>query len=114
MPEPRQRPIPVTTEERKKLYSAKRLFEKRTGKEGDWGEFLGAVALLGLVAVGLIAVGKIINATQSSATVRCPHCAKSFALVIPGDPRPVFEVDCPNCQEGMVINQTGGDGAKKT
>lgn len=45
---PRQRPIPVTFEERTQLDKMKASYEEITGQRCDWGKFLIDICLLGL------------------------------------------------------------------
>ena len=105
---PRQRPIPVTASEREVLDDAKMEYERRTGQKGDWGEFLRGVTLLGLAALGVYLIAKVIKAGDTSTTVRCPHCMTDFVLANPEDGRRVIDVACPQCESDLVVNLVKG------
>ena len=99
----RQRPIPVTDSERTTLEQYKRQYEQKSGESGDWGDFLGAIALLGLAAVGIYALAQATKQTPQSATVKCSHCQKNFIMAIPLNASNVIPVKCPHCQQDLVV-----------
>ncbi len=104
MTERRQRPIPVTNSERVFLEEQKRKFEKKSGGNGDWGEFLGSVVLLGLAAIGIYALANAAGRTKQSFDVNCSVCNQSFVMAAnPGTPRVVY-TKCPFCQTELVVN----------
>src|SRR4030042_1639801 len=102
MTEPRQRPIPVTSQERRFLEEQKRRYENRSGNNGDWGQFLGAVVLLGLAALGIYALVNAVNRTSQSVDVQCSTCGNTFVMALPVDVRQVIYTRCPHCQSELV------------
>ena len=104
MPNPRQRPIPVTSAERDRLQAAKSRYEQATGDAGDWGKFLGTISLLGLAAAGVYALGKAAARSVQSVDVECYACGRSFLMAVPdGTPRAVLTV-CPHCGREVVAD----------
>lgn len=104
--EPRQRPIPVTSQERRFLEEQKQRYESNSGDTGDWGQFLGSMALLGLAAVGIYALARAINRTPQSVDVQCSVCYNSFLLALPTEVRRVLYTRCPHCQSEIVVTLT--------
>ena len=106
MPEPRQRPIPVTSKERAELDRRKELYESATGEPGDWGKALGILTLGGLAALGVYALVKAAQPTSATWQVTCPNsaCRATFAVAISGSPARLAQVACPNCQIEMVVD----------
>jgi hypothetical protein len=104
MSEPRQRPIPVTSEERKALDKYKQQYEKRTGSSGDWGDFLGAIALLGLAALGIYTISKAVRRSEDSVDVRCAACSQNFIMAVTKGIGPVVKTVCPNCNGELLVD----------
>ena len=104
VPERRQRPIPVTSQEREKLEVAKEKFEQRTGSTYDWGRFLTATITLGLAAAGIYGMAKVIKSARSSVEVQCPQCSKNFTVALAGESANVYQVICPSCETELVVN----------
>ncbi|MFC1998838.1 hypothetical protein ACFLVR_04250 [Chloroflexota bacterium] len=104
MVEPRQRPIPVTSEERRSLDKYKQQYEKETGNTGDWGDFLGAIALLGLAALGIYALSKVVVRSEDSVDVRCAECSQNFIMAVPKGIGPVVRTTCPNCKKELLVD----------
>lgn len=103
-PERRQRPIPVTSSERKILDTYKGDWENRTGSQSDWGEFLGAVVLLGLAAAGIYALAEVIARNDPhSLQVSCPKCSQRFVVAVPQNTGEAVQVGCPHCQASLVV-----------
>ncbi len=103
MSEPRQRPIPVTSQERAVLEQQKRLYEKATGDSGDWGEFLGKIALLGLAAVGVYALAKATQRSPQSVDVDCGSCGGKFVMALPKGAGGAVYTTCPHCSVELVV-----------
>ena len=100
---PRQRPIPVTADERRRLDEAKSRYERTTGDEGDWGRFLSTVTLLGLAAAGVYSLAKALSKTEQSVTVCCPTCGKDFLMAFQiGADRAILTI-CPSCSADLVV-----------
>ena len=104
MAKPRQRPIPVTRREREQLDSAKARYEQTTGDTGDWGKFLGTVIFLGLAGLGVYKLAKITIRSPESVSVGCPQCGNEFLMVLPEDVSRIIPVNCPHCQEELVVD----------
>ena len=104
MAEPRQRPIPVTRQERDRLDEHKRRYQEATGDSGDWGSFLGTIALMGLAALGIYGLARATRRSTNSVTVDCPSCAEAFTVALP-EPEPrVVETICPYCNAELVVD----------
>lgn len=103
MTEPRQRPIPVTSQERRFLEEQKQRYESNSGDTGDWGQFLGSIVLLGLAAVGIYALANAISRTPQSVDVQCPVCYNSFVMALPTGVGRVLYTRCPHCQSEIVV-----------
>ena len=103
MAERRQMPIPVTSDERKSLDKYKREYEKKTRSSGDWGDFLGGIALLGLAALGIYALTKAVVRSEDSVDVHCPLCEKGFIMAVPKGIGPVVKTVCPNCNKELIV-----------
>ena len=101
MGEPKQKSIGVTPHEKAQLDRAKALFEKRTGDPGDWGQFLAAASLLALAALG---VYKLARASRTRPVVECPACGMRFPIAYSGDPPRVVHLQCPECDEELVVD----------
>jgi DNA-directed RNA polymerase subunit RPC12/RpoP len=99
----RQRPIPVTDSERTKLEQYKRQYEEHSGEGGDWGAFLGTIALLGLAAAGVYALVQATRQTPQSANVICSECHQQFVIALPVNAQNVVAVRCPHCQRDLVV-----------
>jgi len=103
-PSPRQRPIPVTSQERETINLYKSRYEQATGTPGDWGDFLDTVVKLGLAALGIYALSKAMSGPGRSVTVKCLKCASNFLLAVPaGTPRAVH-TGCPHCSTEMIVD----------
>ncbi|MBM3176188.1 MAG: hypothetical protein FJZ93_10845 [Chloroflexi bacterium] len=104
MDEPRQKPIPVTRQERASLEQHKQRYEGATGDTGDWGKFLGTIALLGLAAAGIYALVKATERSQQSVDVCCCRCSRNFVMAVPeGTGRAVY-TSCPHCGIELVVD----------
>ena len=104
MDEPRQRPIPVTRQERANLEQHKQRYEGATGDSGDWGRFLGTVALLGLAAAGIYGLVKATKRSRQSVDVSCDGCSRTFVMAVPeGTGRAVYTT-CPHCGMELVVD----------
>ncbi len=101
MSEPKQKSISVTPREKNRLENAKQLYEKHTGETGDWGRFLGTVALLGLASLGIY---KLVNSTPKNPTTICAVCHKKFPIAYADDLPPVVYVRCPYCESELVVD----------
>ena len=101
---PRQRPISVTGEEHRALENQRRHYEDATGNRGDWGNFLGAISLLGLAALGIYALARATERSERSVKVECPICKKVFPMALPGEPAAIVQVPCPYCDTDLVVN----------
>jgi len=103
MVERRQRPIPVTGQERTILAEQKKRYEQSTGDRGDWGKFLGTVTLLGLAAAGIYALASATTRSGQSVSVECAGCGESFLMAIPsGTDRAIYTI-CPHCDKELVV-----------
>jgi predicted RNA-binding Zn-ribbon protein involved in translation (DUF1610 family) len=103
MGEPRQRPIPITGKERAALEEQKRRYEQSTGDKGDWGKFLGTIALLGLAAAGIYALAKATSRTKQSVNVECSSCGNTFIMAVSEKADPAIYTTCPHCGEDLVV-----------
>jgi len=103
MTERRQRPIPVTSREREFLEHQKQRYESSSGRSGDWGDFLGAVTLLGLAAVGIYALAKAMKRTPQSVDVECSSCHNTFVMAISTEADRVVYTRCPCCSAELVV-----------
>jgi hypothetical protein len=103
MQRPRQTSIGVTPQEKETLDKAKQLYEQQTGARTDWGGFLGAIAALGLGALGVYALTR---SSRSKPTVQCHACNQAFAVAHSGDLPPVVYVTCPYCDAELVVDFT--------
>jgi len=104
MAEPRQRPIPVSRQERDRLDEHKRRYEEATGDRGDWGGFLRTISLLGLAALGVYGIARAKRRSTNSVTVRCPSCGQDFAVALPQPEARVVEAVCPYCDAELVVD----------
>jgi len=103
MGEPRQKPIPITRQERALLEDQKRRYEQSTGDRGDWGKFLGTIALLGLAAAGIYALSRATSRTKQSVNVRCEICRKTFIMAVPNRADRAIYTTCPHCGGELVV-----------
>ncbi len=103
MQKPRQTSIGLTPREKENLGKAKNLYEEKTGDRTDWGGFLGAVAALGLAALGVYALA---SSSRDKPTVLCPACDRKFPIGHSGDLPPVVYVTCPHCDAELVVDFT--------
>jgi hypothetical protein len=103
MTEPRQKSIGITPQEKATLDTAKRLYEKKTGDQGDWGKFLGAASILALAALGIY---KLTKSNRSKPVVECPVCMRTFAVACSGNLPSVVHIQCPECNEEIVVHIT--------
>jgi len=101
MHKPRQTSIGVTPREKENLDRAKRLYEEKTGEKTDWAGFLGAVAALGLTALGVYGLAK---GSKKKPAVECPHCGVRFAIPRYESLPWVIYVTCPECAEEVVVS----------
>ena len=102
----RQRPIPVTGSERARLEQYKQQYEQNSGQTGDWGDFLSAIALLGLAAAGIYALAQATQQTSQSVNVTCTLCNQTFLMALPVNASSVVAVICPHCQRNLVVRTT--------
>ena len=103
MAERRQRPIPVTGQERTILAEQKKRYEQSTGDRADWGKFLGTVTLVGLATAGIYALAGATPRSEQSASVECGGCGESFLMAIPnGADRAIYTI-CPHCDKELVV-----------
>jgi len=100
----RQQPIPVTTEERRFLEQQRTLFEQKTGKTDDWGEFLRAMSILGLAALSVYALANAVQQSQQSVSVACPTCGQTFLIALTIPHERYLQTQCLHCQAGLVID----------
>ena len=98
--ERRQKNIGITPREKEKLEEAKRLYEQHTGDRGDWGKFLGVIAVLGLAALG---VYKMAQASRKKPKAVCPMCDGEFSIAYGDDLPAVAHVTCPHCEAELVV-----------
>jgi peptide subunit release factor 1 (eRF1) len=103
MKTPRQKPIPVTSEERAVLEERKRLWEQHTGKRGDWGDFLETMTLLGLAAGGVHPLAQARSRSRNSVDVECPSCEKKFVMAVAEQLGWAVLISCPHCTQEMVV-----------
>ncbi len=100
----RQRPISITAHEREFLERQRERYEREFGELGNWGDFLGAISLLGLVALGAYFLVRASERSAQTATVVCSQCRENILMAIPsGTPRFV-QVGCPHCGQGLVVD----------
>lgn len=104
MAEPRQRPIPVTSQERAALEQQKRRYEQFSGDRGDWGKFLSAVTLLGLAALGIYHLARGTRRSDQAVNVECCVCRESFLMAIPNEVGRAVYVLCPHCNAELVVD----------
>lgn len=102
--EPRQRPIPVTRQERELLEERKRRYEESTGDRGDWGAFLRTVTLLGLAAAGVYTLGRVIARSRQSINVECAGCRGTFVVALPDQVGRAVHITCPYCGVELVVH----------
>ena len=103
MSEPRQRPIPITSQERAALEDSKRRYEERTGDRGDWGRFLGTVTLLGLAAAGIYALTRATARSSQSVDVECAICGRTFVMAVARQADRAIHTSCPHCGGELVV-----------
>lgn len=103
MKTPRQKPIPVTSEERTVLEERKRLWEQHTGDSGDWGHFLETMTLLGLAAGGVYPLTEATSRSRNSVSVVCPLCGKDFLVALAEKSGRAVRIGCPHCRRDVVI-----------
>ena len=103
MAKPRQRPIPVTRRERERLDAQKERYEKATGDTGDWGKFLGTVALAGLAALGVYKLVQSLNRSPQSVSVNC-ECGENFLMATPEGVGRLVLTNCPICRLELVVD----------
>jgi hypothetical protein len=100
MPDPRQRPIPVTVEERKILNALKDKYEQITGDKGTWSHFLLNIALFSLTAIGANKLSKQV----APGRFQCPECLATITVV---SAKPLFVgfvlISCPECNKEIVV-----------
>ena len=104
MVEPRQRPIPVTTEERRDLDRYKQQYEEHTGNTGDWGEFLEAIVIFGLAALGIHALSRAVRRSEDSVDVLCATCSQNFIMAVSRGIGPVVKTVCPHCNSELIVD----------
>jgi hypothetical protein len=101
---PRQKPIPVTSQEREILEERKHLYEQTTGTRGDWGLFLNNITLLGLAAAGVYNLASIESRGQYSVNLKCGHCRHIFLMALPHEAGQALLIPCPKCRKELVID----------
>ncbi len=104
MPERRQRPIPVTDDERKFLEQQRAAYAQKGEESSDWGEFLAVAALLGAVFLGVYLLANQVQQSGQSASIVCPQCARAFAMLLPAEFNRYCQVNCPLCTAGLVVD----------
>ncbi len=103
MNKPRQRPIPVTSQERDILEQHKDRYEQSTGDRGDWGKFLGTMTLLGLAAAGIYGLAKATTRSRQSVDVECIECGEMFVMAVPNQRDQAIYTTCPHCGYELVV-----------
>ena len=101
---PRQRPIPVTAQERADLERLRAEYNQGIGDTGDWGDFLRAMSLLGLVGLGIYALAKATTRTGQTVNVSCSNCSGTFPLALSMNAPRYVEVTCPHCSRHLVVD----------
>ena len=101
MTEPRQKSIGITPQEKAQLEKAKQLYEAQTGDNADWGKFL---AITSALALGALGIYKLAKSNKNSPAVDCPHCGIRFAIAHSDKLPPVVQVQCPECNEEVVVD----------
>lgn len=89
------------------LNNAKRSYEAQTGRNTDWGTFLGILGLGFLVGAGIYAVAKAredSEAVQQNGhvqcwTLACCNCGKEMLW-----PKTLAEAECPYCGVQLRLN----------
>lgn len=104
MSEPRQKPIPVTRQERASLEQHRRRYEDTTGDRGDWGKFLGTIVLLGLAAAGIYSLAKASEKSAQTGNIQCPVCKRDFLMAVPTGTGRVIYTKCPLCKAELVVD----------
>ena len=99
--EPRQKSISVTPKEKDRLEKAKELYEQHTGDTGDWGRFLGTVAVLGLASLGIY---KLVSSSKKNPTTTCAVCGQKFSIAYSEGLPNVVYVTCPHCEADLVVD----------
>jgi hypothetical protein len=101
---PRQKPIPITSQERAILDNEKRRYEQSTGDKGDWGKFLRTVTLLGLAAAGVYGLVRASRRSAQSVDVICTNCSDRFVMALPTPVDSAIFTCCPNCGQELVVH----------
>lgn len=101
--ERRQKPIPVTSAERELLQEHKDRYEEGTGDRGDWGKFLGTMALLGLAAAGIYGLVRASTRSPQSVDVQCSQCSGEFIMAVSSHSDRAVHTVCPFCNTQLVV-----------
>ena len=101
MNEPRQKSVAMTPKEKERLDREKQLYEEHAGRKVDWGEFLGVVAAIGLVTLG---IHKRIQTSRANPTSTCPVCNQQISVAYSDDLSKVSYVICPQCKTELVVD----------
>ena len=102
MPNRNQSNIPVSKGEREVLDLAKNRYEQKHGK-GDWGHFLGGLAVGFLVGAGVVAVAKAIANREQAWIAECPYCHREMRVLVRGRPPSAEVLECPYCAGSFVV-----------
>lgn len=104
MPDNRQKPISLRSNDKDILDEHKKRYEASTGKPTDWNGFLNTVTLLGLAAAGIYALAKVHGRSHQSVDVQCPSCDRVFLMAVAVDAERVIYTTCPYCRTELVID----------
>ena len=103
MNEPRQRPIPVTRQERAILEQQKKRYESRTGTV-VMGRISGDSGPVGLAAAGVYALVTATRRSSQSVDVICSGCSMDFVMAVPAGTGRAVHTTCPHCGLELVVN----------
>ena len=92
--------IGITSKEKGALARRKELYEQKIGGQVDWGQFLSAISVLGLTALG---VYKLAKASKGKSIITCPECSEEFALANIDELPAVIYTTCPHCSNEISV-----------